>query len=121
MFNKQPFNRGKFNRNILVGNRIFLSSEMDLSLDTATILNMAKALIAESTIELDIDAVLSRLSVITSENMPIHLSVEAHLSRTKPLGKDSPMSLNTTATLTRVRRLVVNPMLNLHAPATHQV
>ena len=111
MFNKQSFNRGKFNRKVIVitGNRVILSGYMPLSLNKSAKANLVTALKASANITLGAAAAMNYTAAIKGE-MHLALHKSAQMSRSRLVAAVSHITLKSKARINRSRIFTPEPM-----------
>jgi len=112
MFNRQPFNRGKFNRSPKQTNRVLMGGSIALSISAFGNTNIATALNGDIDINVDATGDMTRATVYNGD-ISIALSIDGHQNIGKPFGGEIDINLQVDGNLTRGRTFSGNIPITL--------
>ena len=102
MFNRQHFNRGRFNRSSVAVNSVFLHGDMGLGLETAGELNVSSAFNGNAALELTAVGKMT-YSANLEGYVDLFLVMDGQVIRPRPLKGNADLSLNVEGKIARYR------------------
>jgi len=112
MFNRQPFNRGKFNRSVNVANSVFLYGEIDLELGAAGKLNASNTFKGNAALSLTTTG-KATYSANLKGDMELFLFTDGQVTRLRPFEGNADISIAAEGKIVRARIIGGDALLSL--------
>jgi len=119
MFNRQVFNRGKFNRITVTqstGKEVFFYGTVEIKLDIEEKLSRTRGYSSNVDLKLSAEANLSAVKSYSAK-VEMNLSANGRLTRTRPLDGQINLELSASGNLTRLRNLRGTVILQMQVQA----
>ena len=114
MFNRQPFNRGRFNRSIIAVNSVHLFGNMSLELEAAGKLNVTNTFKGNAALELSATGKVS-YSANLKGHAELFLFADGQVIRARPLEGKADLSMSVEGNIIRYRNFSGDALMELSA------
>lgn len=112
MFNRQPFNRGKFNRSFTAANSVLLYGEMSLGLETAGKVNVSRTFKGSAALELTATGRVT-YSANLDGNASLLIIATGLLIRTQTIEGNANLNLTAEGSIIRARHISADALFTL--------